>query len=125
MATKKSRTRKPAKAAKRAKRKPAARKSATRKSATRKSATRKSAKRKSGGRTSATKSREARPKRSRRVLAAVESTARQGFGVARAGFERLKESTTTLIGDVKERITGTDESPPDTRLAEENGGPRG
>ncbi len=88
MATKKKA--RPKKAAKRAARKPAARKSAVRKSALRKSTVRKSTVRKSA----------------KRVRAAVEKKARQGLDVAREGLERLKQSTVSLIGEVKERLAG-------------------
>jgi hypothetical protein len=89
MATKKKA--RPKKAAKRAARKPAARKSALRKGTVRKSTVRKSAK---------------------RVRAAVEKKARQGLDVAREGLERLKQSTVSLIGEVKERITGEGDAAP-------------
>jgi hypothetical protein len=92
MATKKKA--RPKKSAKRAARKPAARKPA-RKSAVRKGAVRKSTVRKSTVRKSA-----------KRVRAAVEKKARQGLDVAREGLERLKQSTVSLIGEVKERLAG-------------------
>jgi len=88
MATKKKA--RPKKSAKRAAQKPAARKSAVRKSALRKSTVRKSTVRKSA----------------KRVRAAVEKKARQGLDVAREGLERLKQSTVSLIGEVKERLAG-------------------
>ena len=88
MATKKKA--RPKKSAKRAAQKPAARKSAVRKSALRKSTARKSTVRKSA----------------KRVRAAVEKKARQGLDVAREGLERLKQSTVSLIGEVKERLAG-------------------
>ena len=41
-----------------------------------------------------------------RVRAAVEKKARQGLGLAREGFERIKQTTVSLVEDVKERISG-------------------
>jgi RNA polymerase primary sigma factor len=77
-------------------RKSSGRKSASRKSATKKSATRKSAAKKSGGRKAAA--------RGRAVVAAVESKARQGLEAAKGGFEFLKDTTTHLVEEVKDRI---------------------
>jgi hypothetical protein len=38
------------------------------------------------------------------MVAAVESKARQGLEAAKSGFEFLKETTTHLVGEVKDRI---------------------
>ena len=88
----------PKKAAKR----PAARKSAARKS---KRATRQPAARKSSPK-SAPKAR----KRVQRVRAVVEEKARQGLDVAREGLERIKQTTVSLVEEVKDRIGHRDET---------------
>jgi len=86
----------PKKAAKR----PAARKSAARKSAARKPAARKSSPK------AAPKVR----KRVQRVRAVVEEKARQGLDVAREGLERIKQTTVSLVEEVKDRIGNRDET---------------
>lgn len=84
----------------------AARKSSSRKSTSRKSATKKSATRKSAAKRSGAKKSGARKAATRRraVVAAVESKARQGLQAAKGGFEFLKETTTHLVEEVKDRI---------------------
>ena len=77
-------------------RKSTGRKSSGRKSATKKSGTGKSAAKKSGIRKAAT--------RGRAVAAAVGSKARQGLEAAKGGFEFLKDTTTHLVEEVKDRI---------------------
>jgi hypothetical protein len=100
MATKKKTGRK------KAARKGAARKGVARRSTSRAggretiSTARKSTRRKTGRKASAV-----RPK-VQRVRAAVEKKARQGLGLAREGFERIKQTTVSLVEDVKERIGG-------------------
>jgi len=91
--------------------KPASRKrgtsrAVTRKSSRRKSSVRKSASRKSAIRKSAAKKSRASKTASRKraMVAAVESKARQGLEAAKSGFEFLKETTTHLVGEVKDRI---------------------
>jgi hypothetical protein len=125
---KKARPKKAAKrpaARKSAARKSAARKSATRRSAARKGATRKSATRKSATRKSATAKRATRQpaarksspksapkprKRVQRVRAVVEEKARQGLHVAREGLERIKQTTVSLVEEVKDRIGNREET---------------
>jgi len=79
---------------------PAARKSATAKRATRQPAARKSPPK------SAPKPR----KRVQRVRAVVEKKARQGLDVAREGLERIKQTTGSLVEEVKDRIGNREET---------------
>jgi hypothetical protein len=99
---------------KKAAKRPAAKPSGTKRPVARKSAARKST-RKQGTRKSTARPSTAKPRRARRVRAVVKEKARQGIEVAREGLERIKQSTFTLVEEVKERIAGgADRSTPDS-----------
>jgi hypothetical protein len=108
-AARKSAARKSA-ARKLAARRSAARKGATGKAATRKSATTKRATRRSAAKKSAPKPSSKTRKRVQRVRAVVEEKARQGLDVAREGLERIKQTTVSLVEEVKDRIGHREET---------------
>jgi hypothetical protein len=101
---------------KKAVRKGTASKGVARRSASRAGASRASGSRASGRRKTTSTTRKSSRKGGRkasavrpkvqRVRAAVEAKARQGLGLAREGFERIKQTTVNLVEDMKERIGG-------------------
>ncbi|HET9039914.1 MAG TPA: hypothetical protein VFN40_07080 [Gemmatimonadales bacterium] len=72
---------------------------------------------KPAGKQPATRSRTARGKpagrtkttRRRRITAAVRATAKRGLSAAKQGLDRIKSSTSHLVDEVRERLTGDEE----------------